>query len=68
MSQGREMSRKQLLQFCGSEDSDDEDEAGKLEKISSSQDRGGEPEVEEVVPVEEQSPEPQKEEANENES
>lgn len=60
------MSRKQLLQFRGSEDSDGEGEAGKLEKISSSQDKVDEPEVEEVVPAEEQSPEPQKEDANGN--
>ena len=61
------MSRKQLLQFCGN-DSDDEGDAGKLEKISSSQDKAEEPEVEEVAAVEEQSPEPQKEDSKENES
>lgn len=71
ISQGREMSRRQLAQFCGNE-SDSEDEDGKLEKISSSQDAAEEAaEIKGEVPVEEQSPAPPKEkgeDAKENES
>ncbi|CAB9520190.1 acid type B receptor subunit 2 [Seminavis robusta] len=61
VTQGREMSRRQLAQYCGSDSESEDDRPAKLEKISSSQDQDVSepipPPVPVVLPVEEQSPE-----------
>ena len=65
ISQGREMSRKQLMQFCGNDSDSEQEDVAKLEKISSSQDVAEPepkfapaPELKTEAVVEEQKPEP----------
>ena len=66
IAQGREMSRKQLAQFCGDSESEDSPPANP-ERMSSGQDQDEAEPPAAVEPVEEQSPEPALEKQGEQE-